>query len=59
MSIDYSRRGLGWGRTLERMLKRLIRNLRASFQVALAERRPVDFVPTLRDYPMARPSRRP
>jgi hypothetical protein len=40
------------------MLTRLIRNLRASFQAALAEARPNDFVPKLRDYPTAGPSHR-
>jgi hypothetical protein len=40
------------------MFKRLIRTLRASFQ-ALAQPRPNDFIPTLRDYPLARPPRRP
>jgi hypothetical protein len=37
------------------MLTRLIRTLRASFQAALAQSRPNDFIPTLRDYPLARP----
>jgi hypothetical protein len=37
------------------MLTRLIRALRASFQAALAQSRPNDFIPTLRDYPLARP----
>jgi hypothetical protein len=37
------------------MLTRLIRTLRASFEAALAQSRPNDFIPTLRDYPLARP----
>jgi hypothetical protein len=37
------------------MLTRLIRTLRASFKAALAQSRPNDFIPTLRDYPLARP----
>jgi hypothetical protein len=41
------------------MLRTLIHNLRASLQAALADARPNDFVPTLRDYPTGRPSRRP
>jgi len=41
------------------MLTRLIRTLRASFQEALAQSRPNDVIPTLRDYPHARPPRRP
>jgi hypothetical protein len=40
------------------MLTKFIRTLHASFQAALAESRPNDFVPTLRDYPVARPPRR-
>jgi hypothetical protein len=41
------------------MLTRFIRTMRASFQAALAQSRPDEFVPTLRDYPLARPPRRP
>jgi hypothetical protein len=37
------------------MLTRIIRTLHASFQAALAQSRPNDFIPTLRDYPRARP----
>jgi hypothetical protein len=37
------------------MLTKLIATLRASYQAALAQSRPNDFVPTLRDYPLARP----
>jgi hypothetical protein len=40
------------------MFTRLIRSLRASYQAALAQSRPNDFIPTLRDYPLARPPRR-
>jgi hypothetical protein len=37
------------------MFTRLIRSLRTSYQAALAQSRPNDFMPTLRDYPLARP----
>jgi hypothetical protein len=37
------------------MLTKLIATLRASYQAALAQSRPNDVIPTLRDYPVARP----
>jgi hypothetical protein len=37
------------------MLTRLIRTLRASIEAGLTQSRPNDVIPTLRDYPLARP----